>query len=82
MPRLMKLVEEPKDLLPTDGNQSNLFRNAIPEIIRTSPAWQETQLQEVVNTPRGSKVQVSMGRFLKHAAKRQDMVPTDANHSN
>ncbi len=40
------------------------------------------QLQDVVNNPRGCKVLVSKGRLLKLAAKHQDLVPTDGNHSN
>ncbi len=46
-------------------------------MIRTSPAWHETQLQDVVNNPRSCKVLVSVGRLLKLAAKHQDLVPTD-----
>ncbi len=40
------------------------------------------QLQDVVNNPRSCKVRVSKGRLLKLAAKHQDLVPTDGNHSN
>ncbi len=51
-------------------------------MIRTSPAWHETQLQDVVNKPTGCKVLVSKGRLLKLAAKHDDLVPIDGNHSN
>ncbi len=41
-----------------------------PKKIRTSPAWHETQLQDVVNNPRSCKVLVSKGRLLTPAAKK------------
>ncbi len=80
--RLLKLAAEHYDLLPTDGNHYNKWRNAIPNMKRTSPAWHQTQLQDVLNDPRSCKVQVSKGRLLKHAVEHQDLVPTDGNHSN
>ena len=79
---LLKLAAKHQDVVPTDGNHGNQCWNAIPKIIRTSPAWSETQLQVVVNNPRSCKVLVSKGRLLKVAAKHQDLVPTDGNHRN
>ncbi len=80
--RFLKLAAKHQDLVPTDGNESNLFRNAIPKIIRTSPAWHETQLQDVLNNPRRCKLQVSKGRLMKLLAEPEDLVPTDGNQSN
>ncbi len=42
----MKLVAEPQDLLQTNGKRSKLWSHSIPKMIRTSPTWHETQLQE------------------------------------
>jgi hypothetical protein len=51
-------------------------------MIRTSPAWHETQLQDVLNNPRSCKVQVSKGRLMMLVAEPQDPVPLDGNLSN
>ncbi len=39
-------------------------------MIRLSPTWHESQLQDVVNNPKSCKVLVSKGRLWKLAAKR------------
>ncbi len=64
-------------LYPFQWNWDSAFAAwGFASFIRTSPAWHETQLQDVVNIPRSCKVLVSKGRLLKLAAKHQDLVPT------
>jgi hypothetical protein len=78
----MKLVAEPIDLVPTDGNLNNRWSHSMPKMKRTSPAWHETELQDVENNHRSCIEQVSKGKLMKLLADPQDLVPTVGNLSN